>query len=1341
MKKIIIFLTVIVFPLSAFAGFFDFFNIFKNTENPEMLGDGNITPLSLIISTTSPQNAYTVRTHAKSIFAPFSSTTLAGLTLIDLQGSGTKCLETDNDGKIQLSGDACGSGVGGGGIGDPFTHPQTNTSATTTKLLLYGGATTTDISANKGYFGTLDATSTTATSTFSGGVIVGNGGGTNGLTVTGNLGLTGSNSNIVLNSNYLSGDGGDEGVYVDSSGNVGVGMVPTGNALLEVLATGGGTPDSNLKAGPIEFADSGTANNFILSNAYFDGGIFRRRTANYAGFFYFISGQGQFRMADTGAADSEITNFGVNPFGVSYTGTAYMGGDNNIGGLSNTAIKVAALPSLNVGIGKTIAPKGALQVANITTTDTPYFKFNATTLGTTNSSLFQVSTTTTDESTVISGINLENYSQTNNTYSPFITWSRRSDSGFNLNMPFAFITAQRTGISVNDDWNSGDLVFGTNSSSVQGLYERMRLRQDGNLGLGTTSPYAKLSVVGPVVAEYFHATSTTATTTLAGGLIVGSGGGTNGLTVTGSLNLNATPSGAYLAQFKQGNFSQDTLLSVQDSSGNEAFVVDETGGWNTVVGGFRPAINNTDMYMIIRPDLDYLGISSDQQFVWRSVSTGSWFSAGSIDTGLSRISAGVVGVGNGTQGTITGGLLAGSLGLGTSSPYAKLSVVGPVVAEYFHATSTSATSTIPTLSLQTAANLFGTYGTSLASFCTAITGGSGLCDGSDATGAGGGTFPFTVGTNFSQTENATSTLIGFKLGLTASTTSWFTGINNRNWAVSTTTTVCGTDCEFTSIQTAINAGFRDIVLKEETYAGPVSIIASDTKIRGAGMYSSLITCDASTNGLCVSIATSSALTRITLEDFGIDNTNGTPFGVGLDTSDTSNVYTNRIRITDFLTGHFVKDFTNQTFYSNFSNMVYFDNTNCFATAGTLANDNSLFFPRCRVGAAGGVGYNFVNVEGWKLVQPNSEPGSVIGTGIQIDGTSIGVSIDTPWLESNVTGISIASGALNTHISGGGRITGNTTGINNAGSHTIIDGPLISANTTNIIDTTFNSTYLTTDNDFATAFLGIGTSTQALGDTRLTVAGSFSTVSEPMLWINQNGAFAAAYSGIGFGMQAAGSPFQQTGLGKLGCTPGTGFALTSCAMMVANAGGKSLERWRVDHQGFFGIGTTTLGAQLSVANNSLSSLGAFLVSTSTATATSTAFLIDPQGRVGIGTTSPYSNLDIVGSATTKEVISASASAITIDWKKGNQQLITLGADPTVALTNGRQGGAYRLILCQDGTGNRNVTSWGTNVMWALSVATTAPSMSSRIGQCDVFSFVFTSGTSTPVYIGTEAKMAY
>jgi hypothetical protein len=56
-------------------------------------------------------------------------------------------------------------------------------------------------------------------------------------------------------------------------------------------------------------------------------------------------------------------------------------------------------------------------------------------------------------------------------------------------------------------------------------------------------------------------------------------------------------------------------------------------------------------------------------------------------------------------------------------------------------------------------------------------------------------------------------------------------------------------------------------------------------------------------------------------------------------------------------------------------------------------------------------------------------------------------------------------------------------------------------------------------------------------------------------------------------------------------------------------------------GNFGIGTTSPSAQLSVANPSLSTSPAFLVSTSTASGTSTVFIIDSRGTVGIGTSSP------------------------------------------------------------------------------------------------------------------------
>jgi len=68
--------------------------------------------------------------------------------------------------------------------------------------------------------------------------------------------------------------------------------------------------------------------------------------------------------------------------------------------------------------------------------------------------------------------------------------------------------------------NSNDIV----TPLIYGEFNNDIVNINGSLGVGTTSPYAKLSVVGETVAEYFTATSTTATTTLAGGFNVGTGG-------------------------------------------------------------------------------------------------------------------------------------------------------------------------------------------------------------------------------------------------------------------------------------------------------------------------------------------------------------------------------------------------------------------------------------------------------------------------------------------------------------------------------------------------------------------------------------------------------------------------------------------------------------------------------------------------------------------------------------------------------------------------------------------------------------------------------------------------
>ena len=64
-------------------------------------------------------------------------------------------------------------------------------------------------------------------------------------------------------------------------------------------------------------------------------------------------------------------------------------------------------------------------------------------------------------------------------------------------------------------------------------------------------------------------------------------------------------------------------------------------------------------------------------------------------------------------------------------------------------------------------------------------------------------------------------------------------------------------------------------------------------------------------------------------------------------------------------------------------------------------------------------------------------------------------------------------------------------------------------------------------------------------------------------------------------------------------------------------------------GKLGIGTTTPWAKLSVAGASNGTTPLFTISTSTASATSTAFLVDSNGLVGIAQTSPTYKLDVTG----------------------------------------------------------------------------------------------------------------
>lgn len=169
------------------------------------------------------------------------------------------------------------------------------------------------------------------------------------------------------------------------------------------------------------------------------------------------------------------------------------------------------------------------------------------------------------------------------------------------------------------------------------------------VGIGTTSPYAKLSVVGETVTSWLTATSTSATSSIFGNFRVGFGteppanGG--GLTV-----LPSAPFGLVGI----GTAAPQSLLHLVNS-----FTIDHDTKFH-FFDGFEYSMKST-----VGSAGDYLGF-------------------GVYDDGTGRIW--------GLYSTSTNmyHYLAGNTGIGTSSPYARLSVVGETVTSWLTATSTTA---------------------------------------------------------------------------------------------------------------------------------------------------------------------------------------------------------------------------------------------------------------------------------------------------------------------------------------------------------------------------------------------------------------------------------------------------------------------------------------------------------------------------------------------------------------------------------------------------------------------------------------------------------------------------
>ncbi|MEY2665093.1 MAG: hypothetical protein RLZZ480_198, partial [Candidatus Parcubacteria bacterium] len=165
------------------------------------------------------------------------------------------------------------------------------------------------------------------------------------LTATSTMTLSGTAANIALGSNYLSGDGGDEGVFVDSSGNVSIGDAAPG-AKLEVS---GGSILMSTNNTSLLFTDTGGSqpaftmqsdNNFVFYTTSSAGALQAvwSATARNAGSAQMVvSAAGGLSVSGTlsGAASTFSGNFTLSGSAANILlGSNYLSGDGGDEGIS-----------------------------------------------------------------------------------------------------------------------------------------------------------------------------------------------------------------------------------------------------------------------------------------------------------------------------------------------------------------------------------------------------------------------------------------------------------------------------------------------------------------------------------------------------------------------------------------------------------------------------------------------------------------------------------------------------------------------------------------------------------------------------------------------------------------------------------------------------------------------------------------------------------------------------------------------------------------------------------------------------------------------------------------------
>ncbi|MSR73141.1 hypothetical protein EXS61_00860 [Candidatus Parcubacteria bacterium] len=240
----------------------------------------------------------------------------------------------------------------------------------------------------------------------------------------------------------------------------------------------------------------------------------------------------------------------------------------------------------------------------------------------------------------------------------------------------------------------------------------------GKVGIGTTSPYAKLSVVGQVVASYFTATTSTASTFPYASTTALTVSGTGGLQLATGLNgplqanaglVSATSSigalygGTGLTTIAQGDIlfgSASNVFSALTKSGTANSFLKNSGtsnnpAWSTIASG---DLSDTANIALLSGSQTFTGTKTFSNSTFSALFTGGnvgigtttpWgllsVNADALATGVPQF---VVGSSTATNFIVANG---GNVGIGTTTPWAYLSVVGDSYPQLVIATTTGAT--------------------------------------------------------------------------------------------------------------------------------------------------------------------------------------------------------------------------------------------------------------------------------------------------------------------------------------------------------------------------------------------------------------------------------------------------------------------------------------------------------------------------------------------------------------------------------------------------------------------------------------------------------------------------